>query len=330
CETVQICAPSAGESWVQDSIASVVWNPLMTAPFGRYDFVDVYIVDDLNATSSFLLKSEVDLNLGVMAAKLDANLFPENLPANRSCHIVMTKDGDPLDGNHPTLNSSSFFMFRTKQTVSGTLVPIVPTSTVTTTTSTLVTSTISTSTHSTASSIKATDTSVQNTSPTSHLPEHPAKSSTLSPLVIGLISAGCVALLIALVAIFLLLRARRQSKGDTDDFMSLHDQLSPTGGSMDQQGEPTTAAEPVLTAGDAQLIAETFRKSMRKPRWEDQDDEDEQDEARRAAKELLRKELNEEGVDVRRGVQRRVTVRDRPHRSSVAPPLSQIVSIPEP
>ncbi|KAF9178079.1 hypothetical protein BGZ51_008118 [Haplosporangium sp. Z 767] len=223
-------------------------------------------------------------------------------------------------------------MIRTKQAVSGTLLPIIPTSTATTTTSTLVTSAVSASTFSTVTTTNVPNTSTQSASPTtSHLPESPAKSSTLSPLVIGLISAGCVTLFIALVAIFLLLRTRRQSKGDTDDFMSLHDQPSSlTGGSMDQQGEPTTAAEPVLTAGDAQLIAETFRKSMRKPRWEDEDDEDEQDEARRAAKELLRKELNEEGVDVQRGVQRRVTIRDRPYRSSVAPPLSQTISIPEP
>lgn len=101
-------------------------------------------------------------------------------------------------------------------------------------------------------------------------------------------------------------------------------------GVVDRQGRP--AKEPVLSAGDAQLIAETFRKSMRKPRWEDEDDEEEEerDEARRAAKELLRKELSEEGVDVQRGVQRRVTIRDRPHRSSLSPPVSQSVTMPEP
>lgn len=96
-----------------------------------------------------------------------------------------------------------------------------------------------------------------------------------------------------------------------------------TRGSLETKSAPKL--EPVLSAGDAALIAETFRKSMRRPRWDDGDDE-EQDEARKAANELLRKELSEEGVDVRRGVQRRVTIQDRAdraHRSSVAPPLAE-------
>lgn len=94
-----------------------------------------------------------------------------------------------------------------------------------------------------------------------------------------------------------------------------------TRGSLESKSAPKL--EPVLSAGDAALIAETFRKSMRRPRW---DDVEEEDEARKAANELLRKELSEEGVDVRRGVQRRVTIQDRTdraHRSSVAPPLAE-------
>lgn len=97
--------------------------------------------------------------------------------------------------------------------------------------------------------------------------------------------------------------------------------VTTTRGSLESKSAPKL--EPVLSAGDAALIAETFRKSMRRPRW---DDEEEEDEARKAANELLRKELSEEGVDVRRGVQRRVTIQDRAdraHRSSVAPPLAE-------
>jgi hypothetical protein len=78
-----------------------------------------------------------------------------------------------------------------------------------------------------------------------------------------------------------------------------------------------------LSAGDAQLIADTFRKSMRRPRWEENDaDEEEQDEARRVANQLLREELSEQGLDVRRGVQRRVTIQDRVNRQSVPAPIS--------
>ncbi|KAG0267746.1 hypothetical protein DFQ27_008391 [Actinomortierella ambigua] len=89
-------------------------------------------------------------------------------------------------------------------------------------------------------------------------------------------------------------------------------------------GGQRPSLEPVISAGDARLIADTFRKSLRRPRWEeegvevdddddDDDDDDGQDEARRAAKELLRKELSEQGLDVQKtGVQRRVTIQTRP------------------
>lgn len=332
--------------------------------------------------------------------------------------------------NHPLL---LFVSAGNKQTINGTLVPITltpsATPTITATTTTHVTSATTTTTTTTGSS-----TTVSVGAPPTNAPSAD-KSSVLSPLVIGLISAGCAALVIAIVALGLLYRARRRYHGDTSDFKSLHDQpYSPTDGASQapsifknegsqdpgsgpysagasvaegsmaagrsssntaRSGDPmirgatglltyssssignspyrqsrSTVAtppvpllerkssnlnhiseskpvirdtsfdsgshladnpaasrqslEPVLTPGDAHLIAETFRKSMRRPRWESEDDEEEQDESRRAANELLRKELSEEGVDVQRGVQRRVTIKDRKdHRSSVAPPLSQ-------
>ncbi|KAG0199702.1 hypothetical protein BGX28_007074 [Mortierella sp. GBA30] len=80
------------------------------SPFGQYDRVDMYIADDVDTSRHVFLQGEVDLNIGVMAVKLEAVLFPEDLPVNRSCHLVLTKNGDALDGTHATLNSSSFFM----------------------------------------------------------------------------------------------------------------------------------------------------------------------------------------------------------------------------
>ncbi|KAI1288645.1 hypothetical protein EDD11_009742 [Mortierella claussenii] len=407
----------------------------MTAPFDQYEKVDIYIVDDGNKSRSYLLQGEVDLNIGMMAARLEAPLFPEDLPVNRSCHILLTRVGNALDGTHQTLNSSSFFMIRNKQTINGTLVPIslpLPTATTILTTTTLTTTnTRTTTTTTTTTTFTATSASSFDAAYPTNISTPPEKASAtaLSPLVIGLISAGCVVLLIAIAAIGLLLRTRRRFKGgNTGNFTSLYDQPgSPTddasknsifkeGGGESFVGpamgaalttgrsssntirsvepmmkgapgmlgynnsqdppSPTTqlplverkpstlyrvpesAAEasaaadatrvPVvepsetlsaeglsrknngsaLTVNDAQLIAETFRKSMRRPRWDD--DEDEQDEARRAANELLRKELSEQGLDVQRGVQRRVTIQDRPHRSSIPPPISQTISIPEP
>ncbi|KAG0280714.1 hypothetical protein BGZ96_001456 [Linnemannia gamsii] len=358
------------------------------APFDQYDRVDIYIVDEDAVGRSYMFKRAAEIEFGGAAQGLDATFFPEDLPINRSCHIVMTKNGDELDGRHDTLNSSSFFMIH------------VPTN--------------------------------------GALPSD--KSGSLSPLVIGIISAGCVALLIAIAAIFLWLRARRRYKGNTDHFKSLDDQPgSPAEGSAkgssnfkledDQEsaaaalGEggyggalfagsiaagrsssntarsaepmikgapamlpylsqtPPSPTDPLpllerktstlynvpesaesaaaaaaaagavgttgrqnsmekssaLSANDAQLIAETFRKSMRKPQWEnkhdddDDDDNDERDEARRAANALLRKELSEEGVDVQRGVQRRVTIQDRAIRTLGGPTLtSHSLAIPPP
>ncbi|KAG0044550.1 hypothetical protein BGZ83_010242 [Gryganskiella cystojenkinii] len=435
CTATAICAPAQGDVWTQDSLGTVIWNPDQTAPFDKYEKVDLYIMNEGNNTQSFFLQGDVDLSLGMTAARLETALFPETLPVNRSCHVLFIRQGNSLDGTHQTLNSSSFFMIRTKQTINGTLVPIVPTSPATSTT--LATSTqISTATTTTTSTAANTTSSIVGAPPT-NVPPTNKSSNVLSPLVIGLISAGCAALLIAIVALGLLYRTRRRYNNDTSDFKSLHDQpYSPTDGGpsqapslfksesvhdtnsnrpysagasvvegsfvagrsssnttrsgdavlraapgllsystssinnsnnrqsrnttstspvplLERKGpnlqhviEPTSTAaaatggrdtsldsgtrpsiEPVLTPGDAQLIAETFRKSMRRPRWdaeEEEEDEEEQDESRRAANELLRKELSEEGVDVQRGVQRRVTIKDRrPHRSSVAPPLTQ-------
>lgn len=417
CTTGPICSPKAGDVWLQDSLSPVIWNTDATAPFDKYDKVDIYIFDHTTQTGTKLL-SDQDLSLGMAAVTLESGLFPDSLPVNRSAHILLTRADNNLDGTHDTLNSSTFFLIRTKQNVSGTLVPLPPATLPTTLTSTSSSSLSSSS--SITTSLKPTSRIMSPNSPPTNIPEAPeSKSSTLSPLVIGLISAGCAALLIAILALGLLYRARRRYQGNNANyFKSLHDHPSspsepskssifqnddvngsfvgPTFGGIAgrnssntaRSGEPmlknglfnnynnqptvsttaplpllerkgsavqkeevqptpiptvivggyesgaTTARgslesksapklEPVLSAGDAALIAETFRKSMRRPRW---DDDEEEDEARKAANELLRKELSEEGVDVRRGVQRRVTIQDRgdrAHRSSVAPPLAE-------
>ncbi|KAF9081232.1 hypothetical protein BGX23_001112 [Mortierella sp. AD031] len=402
------------------------------APFERYDNVDIYIVDEDPAGRTYQIQKDFSINKGMTATRLDAILFPEDLATNRSCHILFIGAYNDLYGSHETLNSTSFYMIRTKQTVNGTLTDI-PTATATVSTSlssTLTTTRITTTKPSTTHSLSTIPTADTPLPTNSTLPSE--KSGALSPLVIGLISAGCGALLIAIVALFLLVRARRRYKGNTSYFKSLDDQPgSPTdesakgssnykleddqesaakgdayGGALfagsiaagrsssntarsaepmlksapsmlpyHSQAPPSPAAplpllerktstlynvpesaeaaaaaaaaatvavagagdsatagrkssiekngarsEPVLSANDAQLIAETFRKSMRKPRWEDNvdeddEDDDERDEARRAANALLRKELSEEGVDVQRGVQRRVTIQDRAIRT---------------
>ncbi|KAG0210270.1 hypothetical protein B0O80DRAFT_503963 [Mortierella sp. GBAus27b] len=412
CTANGICIPSSGASWTQDDLTSVIWNPKMTYPFDQYDKVDIYIVDDSNSTRVILLQKDVDLSTGMMAAKLDAPLFPNDTPLNRSCHIVMVGNGNAPDGTHQTLNSTSFYLIRTKELVSGTLVPVTGTPT---TSTLLATSTIAITTSAT---LNTTMSSEVGGSPT-NLPSVPEDKheNALSPLVIGLISAACVILMIAVIAIGLLFRTQRRSKGTTGGhFKSLHDQpssptddtsksslykgheltseasfIGPVTGSVITTGrsssttarsadpmvkgapsilglsnqsptspvapmpllerKPSThnqAPEPVatagegpsmttgdleeglrpqpgsaLSAGDAQLIADTFRKSMRRPRWEENDaDEEEQDEARRAANQLLREELSEQGLDVRRGVQRRVTIQDRVNRQSVPAPIS--------
>lgn len=69
---------------------------------------------------------------------------------------------------------------------------------------------------------------------------------------------------------------------------------------------------------------------MRKPCWEDNDvEEEDQDDARRVANQLLREQLNDEGLDVRRGVQRRVTIQDRINRQSVPAPISHMEPVPD-
>ncbi|KAG0343577.1 hypothetical protein BG005_002320 [Podila minutissima] len=425
CTTGPICSPKAGESWFQDQISSVIWNTESTAPFDKYEKVDMYVFDDTTQAGTKLL-SDVDLSRGMAAVTLESGLFPDHLPVNRSCHILLTRVDNDLDGTHQTLNSSAFFLIRTKQNVSGTLVPL-PSATSTTTSLTPPSSSASSSSSSSSTS-KNPKTSSSDSPFDAHptgIPEGPEsnKSNAISPLVIGLISAGCAALLIAILALGLLYRARRRYTGNNASyFKSLNDHPSsptepskssifqnddangsfvgPTFGAAagrsssntarsgdpmlknglfgynnqstvsttapvpllerkgsslqkEQVPEPTPVSiptvivggydsgstttrgslenksvpklEPVLSAGDAALIAETFRKSMRRPRWDD-GDEEEEDEARKAANELLRKELSEEGVDVRRGVQRRVTIQDRTdraHRSSVAPPVAE-------
>lgn len=442
CPTGPICAPAPGDNWRQDSVGQLLWNSTLMSPFGKYDTVDIYIVDEDSVGRSYMFKQAAEIEFGSAASKLDATLFPEGVANNRSCHIVITGNGNELDGKHNTLNSSSFFMIRTQQNVSGTMVPIpTPTATATISTSLTLTTTTKSTKSATSTNDATTVPAVSTGIPTNGaLPSD--KSVSLSPLVIGLISAGCGALLIAIVAVFLLVRARRRYKGNTSYFKSLDDQPgSPTdesakgssnykleddqesaaaaargeggyGGALfagsiaagrsssntarsaepmikgapamlpyHSQAPPSPAAplpllerktstlyhvpesaesaaaaaaaagagaaavgttgrqnsmekNPVLTANDAQLIAETFRKSMRKPQWEnkhDDDDDDETDEARRAANALLRKELSEEGVDVQRGVQRRVTIQDRAIRTPGGSTLaSHSLTIPPP
>jgi len=113
CTSTAICAPALGDIWTEDSLGTVVWNPDKTAPFDKYDKVDLYIINDSIDNQSFLLQSDVDLSLGMTAARLEVSLFPETLPVNRSCHVLFIGQGNSVDGTHQTLNSSSFFMIRT-------------------------------------------------------------------------------------------------------------------------------------------------------------------------------------------------------------------------
>jgi len=112
CTEAAICSPLSGAVWTQSELASVIWNPKMTYPFDQYEKVDVYIVDESNNTRAYLLQKEVDLNIGMMAARLEATYFPTDLPVNRSCLIMMVGAGNDIDGTHQTLNSSSFYMIR--------------------------------------------------------------------------------------------------------------------------------------------------------------------------------------------------------------------------
>ncbi|KAF9573621.1 hypothetical protein EC968_008258 [Mortierella alpina] len=340
----------------------------MTAPFDQYDKVDMHVVDDTNPSRHNLLQAEVDLNIGVMAIRLEAILFPEDLPIKRLCHIVLTGVGNSLDGTHRTLNSSSFYMirsgamvialvalgllYRTRRRFKGNTGghfkslhdhPNSPTDGASKSSiykseggqdlgvaeapflgptfgGALAGRNSSNTARSAEPMMKGAPGMLgynNETLPSSSppLPLLERKSSTLYHVPDSASDAAAAAAAVAGAGAG---AGTKEAKGDA------------AAGGVDRQGRPVK--EPVLSAGDAQLIAETFRKSMRKPRWEDEDDEEEEerDEARRAAKELLRKELSEEGVDVQRGVQRRVTIRDRPHRSSLSPPVSQSVAMPEP
>ncbi|KAG0238973.1 hypothetical protein BGW41_007989 [Actinomortierella wolfii] len=445
CTLEPICAPAGGSEWTQDSgFASVIWNPANMTPFDRYEKVDVYLVDDANKWQ-MMLQAETDLNIGMLAKRKDTTMFPVNLPVNRTCKIVFTSLGQPLDGTHRTLNSSDFFLIRTQQVVTGTSsLPISTTITLTPTVSTPA----SIPTHTTPASpddgIAPEVPSVQEPLPPT--PGNSSNHTSLSAVAIGLIAGGSVALLIAAVAVAQVLRTRRRYMRNNANFKTLPEPNSPMNGSVvkgsgidgsggdtssfgsDGHGletksgvgaaaaaggitsfgigaglapgrnstntirsntamlqgahalsgynnpepiptivvplverrpstldpsRPTSSTsliehsspeehgryggngsrsyaslggtgggtgrpslEPVISAGDARLIADTFRKSLRRPRWEEagvEDDDEEQDEARRAANELLRKELNEQGLDVQKtGVQRRVTIQTRP------------------
>ncbi|KAG0052433.1 hypothetical protein BGZ90_006489, partial [Linnemannia elongata] len=110
CPTGPICAPAPGDNWRQDSVGQLLWNSTLMSPFGKYDTVDIYIVDEDSVGRSYMFKQAAEIEFGSAASKLDATLFPEGVANNRSCHIVITGNGNELDGKHNTLNSSSFFM----------------------------------------------------------------------------------------------------------------------------------------------------------------------------------------------------------------------------
>lgn len=112
CPTGPICAPAPGDNWRQGSVGQLLWNSSLMSPFGKYDTVDIYIVDEDSVGRSYMIKQAAEIEFGSAASKLEPVLFPEDVPNNRSCHIVITSNGNELDGKHDTLNSSSFFMIR--------------------------------------------------------------------------------------------------------------------------------------------------------------------------------------------------------------------------
>ncbi|KAF9276163.1 hypothetical protein BGZ88_001900 [Linnemannia elongata] len=334
------------------------------SPFGKYDTVDIYIVDEDSVGRSYMFKQAAEIEFGSAASKLDATLFPEGVANNRSCHIVITGNGNELDGKHNTLNSSSFFMIR----CGALLIAIVAVFLL----------------------VRARRRYKGNTSYFKSLDDQPgsptdesAKGSSNYKLEDDQESAAAAArgeggyggaLFAGSIA------AGRSSSNTARSaepmikgapaMLPYHSQAPPSPAAplpllerktstlyhVPESAESAAAAaaaagagaaavgttgrqnsmekNPVLTANDAQLIAETFRKSMRKPQWEnkhDDDDDDEADEARRAANALLRKELSEEGVDVQRGVQRRVTIQDRAIRTPGGSTLaSHSLTIPPP
>jgi hypothetical protein len=111
CMSGRICAPQQGTIWTQGGLGSIIWNSTQMAPFEQYDRVDVYVVDDGSSGRSYTLKEYVQLNDNFLVTSLDAGIFPEDLPANRSCHLTFTRNGDAIDSDK-TLNSPSFFMIR--------------------------------------------------------------------------------------------------------------------------------------------------------------------------------------------------------------------------
>lgn len=70
------------------------------------------------------------------------------------------------------------------------------------------------------------------------------------------------------------------------------------------------AAPGVLSTTDARLIAEIFRRKMRKPEWGEGEDIMDEDERRETGERLLREELAEEGTDLKSVSQKRATVDD--------------------
>ncbi|KAF9970935.1 hypothetical protein BGZ73_006199 [Actinomortierella ambigua] len=417
-------------------------------PFDQYEKVDVYLVDVVNKWQ-LMLQANADLNLGMLASRKDATMFPDNLPINRTCRVVFISQDQPLDGTHRTVNSSDFTLIRTQQVVNGTLTPLPPISS--TPSATPSPTKPSRTSSPTITHMPGSGSEPSMPEPPLSPPDSASNHSSLSSLAIGLIVAGSVAIIIAAVAIAQVFRTRRRYMREHAHFKTLPEPSSPRAGSigkgggtssfivegsaagavagtssglsgsepkpdleggarvasfvapslatgrnssttvrshtamlqgvqalsgystpepiptivvplverrpstLDQSGPTSVSSpdypsqeqqqqqqqqhslrftgvsnssttslgrlslEPVISAGDARLIADTFRKSLRRPRWEeagvdeDDDDDQEQDEARRAANELLRKELSEQGLDVQKtGVQRRVTIQTRP------------------
>ncbi|KAF9433887.1 hypothetical protein BGZ76_008856 [Entomortierella beljakovae] len=437
CYDAQICSPLAGDTWTQGSLESIIWNPTWTNPFDQYDRVDIYIVDDTNSVPKLRLQEDIGLEKGMTAVILDnGQLFPTDKPNNRSCHLIIIRNGDDPDSSQTqSISSRSFFLVGNNKssTTASIIPPITATFTSTTPSLTATTSPTPQSSSSSPTTSSSSSSPIPNGIDNSPPPgASPTSKGALSPLVIGLISAGSFSVIVAIIAVALLLRTRRRYRGDTTDFKSLNDHpSSPTdeaskssifksednqdmlsksslvGPSMmtagrssthtarsadpmikeapsilgytSMQSSPTTTAvitapvplierKPsavavafnrssesttseserereeatddfnseltpssssrgpkgsILSAGDAQLIAETFRKSMRRPRWEQEEDAEEEEDARdatrKAANELLRRELSDRGLDVQRGVQRRVTIQDQNLPSETSP-----------
>ncbi|KAK9729638.1 hypothetical protein K7432_000156 [Basidiobolus ranarum] len=254
------CLPKRNETWTMSTVGVIRWYPKYPT-FVVQDRVDVRLYDVTDLRKPVLERLNTTNGDGYMYLELDPNLQPpifapvlnrpKNYTAQRIFCFSITPAGDTTVGN---LNGPYFYiqdpppLNESTLTTSTTLSTVIPT-------------------YTTMTSQPESSTPISTNTPNQVNSKRKPESVGLSSGAIAGISVGSIAVLVA-AGIALMFYRKRSKKSQFDTGTGKNSsQDDSTGGAITENVGVKRLNSLRLTANDARLIAETYRRLLRKPSW---------------------------------------------------------------